>query len=124
VGFLSPGWDAAGPSAMLPGRAGLPLSLRDMAMLRIAPIDRVTRARLLEWALIEPDVPELRSTRRNGAPITWLKRPAWRSLQQYLNEMTYQQSRFNMRLIRRVFELEDRIEELESGRRVGGQRHG
>lgn len=83
--------------------------------LRIEPLDRVTRAQLLEWALIEPDVSKLRSTRRAGAPITWLKRLLLRGLQQYHNEVNYQQSRFNIQLLRRLIELEDRIDRLESG---------
>ena len=33
---------------------------------RIEPVDRVTGAQLLEWALIEPDLAKLRSTRRAG----------------------------------------------------------
>ena len=85
----------------------------DVASLRIEPIDRVTQAQLLEWALIEPDVSNLRSTRRHGAPITWVKRMLLRGLQQYHNEVLFQQSRFNIQLLRRVFELEERIDELE-----------
>ena len=83
------------------------------AGLDIAPIDRVTQAQLLEWALIEPDLSKLRSTRRAGAPITWAKRTLLRGLQQYLNELTFQQSRFNIHLLRKVFELEERLDELE-----------
>jgi hypothetical protein len=81
--------------------------------LHIEPIDRVTQAQLLEWALIEPDPSNLRSTRRFGAPITWVKRMLLRGLQQYHNEVLFQQSRFNIQLLRRVFELEERIDELE-----------
>ena len=84
--------------------------------LRIEPLDQVTRAQLLEWALIEPDLSKLRSTRRAGAPITWLKRMLLRGLQQYHNEVTYQQSRFNIQVLRKVLELEDRIEQLERRR--------
>jgi hypothetical protein len=85
----------------------------DPGALRIAPIDRVTQAQLLEWALIEPDPSKLRSTRRYGAPITWTKRMLLRGLQQHLNEVLFQQSRFNIQLLRRVLELEERIEQLE-----------
>ncbi|MEA2295806.1 MAG: hypothetical protein QOE86_3445 [Solirubrobacteraceae bacterium] len=85
----------------------------DAAALRIEPIDRVTQAQLLEWALIEPDVSTLRSTRRGGAPITWVKRMLLRGLQQYHNEVMFQQTRFNIHLLRRVLELEGRIDELE-----------
>jgi hypothetical protein len=81
--------------------------------LQIEPLDQVTTAQLLEWALIEPDISKLRSTRRGGAPITWVKRMLLRGLQQYHNELTSQQTRFNIHLLRRVLELEDRIEKLE-----------
>jgi hypothetical protein len=81
--------------------------------LHIEPLDQVTRAQLLEWALIEPDMSKLRSTRRAGAPVTWLKKLLARGLQQYHNEVTYQQTRFNIHLLRKVLELEDRIEKLE-----------
>ena len=81
--------------------------------LEIEPLDQVTRAQLLEWALLEPDLSKLRSTRRGGAPITWFKRMLLRGLQQYHNELTYQQSRFNIHVLRKVLELEDRIEQLE-----------
>ena len=81
--------------------------------LTIEPLDQVTRAQLLEWALIEPDLTKLRSTRRYGAPITWVKRLLLRGLQQYHNEVSYQQTRFNIHVLRKVLELEDRIEKLE-----------
>ena len=83
------------------------------ADLRIEPLDQVTNAQLLEWALIEPDLSKLRSTRRGGAPITWVKRLLLRGLQQYHNEVTYQQTRFNIHVLRKVLELEDRIERIE-----------
>ena len=81
--------------------------------LHVEPLDQVTRAQLLEWALIEPDLSKLRSTRRGGAPITWVKRQLLRGLQQYHNEINYQQTRFNIHVLRKVLELEDRIEQLE-----------
>jgi hypothetical protein len=84
--------------------------------LRIEPLDQVTRAQLLEWALIEPDITKLRSTRRMGWPITWVKRMLLRGLQQYHNEVTYQQTRFNIHVLRKLLELEDRIERLERDR--------
>jgi hypothetical protein len=81
--------------------------------LRIEPLDRVTHAQLLEWALIEPDVSKLRSTRRGGAPVTWLKRQLLRGLQQYHAELTFQQTRFNIHLLRKLLELEERLDALE-----------
>lgn len=83
--------------------------------LEIEPLDQVTRAMLLEWALIEPDLTKMRSTRRAGAPITWLKRLMLRGLQQYHNEVTYQQTRFNIHLLRKLLEIEERLERLEHG---------
>ena len=81
--------------------------------LTVEPTDRVSRAQLLEWALIEPDVGELRSTRRGGAPITALKRLLLRGLQQYHNELIAEQTRFNIHVLRRLFELEERLDEIE-----------
>src|SRR5688500_9613847 len=72
--------------------------------LEIEPMDQVTRAQLLEWALLEPDLSKLRSTRRGGAPITWVKRLLLRGLQQYHNELNYQQSRFNIHVLRKLLE--------------------
>ena len=84
--------------------------------LHVEPTDRVSRGQLLEWALIEPDVSKLRSTRRGGAPITWVKRMLLRGLQQYHNEVTYQQTRFNIHVLRKLIELEERVERLENER--------
>ena len=88
---------------------------------RIEPLDQGTRAQLLEWALIEPDLTKMRSTRRAGAPITWVKRLLLRGLQQYHNEVTYQQTRFNIHLLRKLLELEERVERLEGGTRPSDQ---
>ena len=66
-----------------------------------------------EWALIEPDLREVRSTRRHGAPVTALKRMLLRLLGQYLGQLTSQQSRFNVHLLIRLRALEQRVEELE-----------
>ena len=84
--------------------------------LRIEPIDKVTNAQLLEWALIEPDMTKLRSTRRLGGPVTWLKKALARGLQQYHNEVNFQQTRFNIQLLRKLMELEERVERLERER--------
>jgi hypothetical protein len=71
------------------------------------------RAKLLEWALIEPDVREVRSTRRLGAPVTAAKRGLLRLLAQYHGELIAQQTRFNVTLVGQLRGLEDRIEALE-----------
>jgi hypothetical protein len=72
-----------------------------------------TPAKLLEWALIEPDLRDVRSTRRLGAPVTALKRLLVRLLEQYHAELNAQQTRFNVAVLGQLRELEERIEELE-----------
>jgi hypothetical protein len=72
------------------------------------PDARVSTDQLLEWAVIEPDPELLRSTRRLGRPITALKRLARRALQQELDELAAQQTRFNVHVLQRLVELEER----------------
>jgi hypothetical protein len=86
----------------------------DLDGFAIAPTDRVSTEMLMEWAIIEPDDSLMRSTRRFGRPITWLKRLMLRGLQQHFNELTSQQSRFNLHVLVHVTELEDRVRELEA----------
>lgn len=85
--------------------------------LTIAPTGRVDTGTLMEWAVVEPDVELMRSTRRLGAPITLAKRTLLHVLRQYHAELLSQQVRFNMHLLGRVAELEDRIAKLEGERR-------
>jgi hypothetical protein len=56
-------------------------------------------AKLREWALIEVDPDVLYSTRRAGAPVTWLKRMLLRLLRQYTTELEAQQTRFNVGVV-------------------------
>ena len=79
----------------------------------VAPTDRVSTERLLEWAVIEPDLEVVRSTRRHGGPITFAKRALVRALRQYLAEQQAQQTRFNLHVVIRLAELEERLEQLE-----------
>jgi hypothetical protein len=79
----------------------------------IQVVDRVDVGQLAEFALIEPDPEEVYSTRRLGAPVTWLKKGLLRALWQYHRQITGQQTRFNLRLMTYVAELEGRIERLE-----------
>lgn len=88
-----------------------------LAGFAIEPTDRVSTETLMEWAVIEPDEGLLRSTRRLGAPITGLKRLLLRALQQQFNELTSQQTRFNLHLLIHVAELEDRVARLEARER-------
>jgi hypothetical protein len=85
----------------------------DPAGFEVAPTDRVSTERLLEWAVIEPDVEVVRSTRKFGGPITWVKRALVRALRQYLAEQNAQQTRFNLHVVIRLAELEEKLERLE-----------
>ena len=79
----------------------------------IEPTERVSIEQLMEWANIEPDPDLMRSTRRFGAPITWAKRQLVHVLRQYLRELQSQQTRFNLNVLIRLAELEDRVARLE-----------
>jgi len=88
----------------------------DLRGFEIAPTDRISIEQLMEWAVVEPHVEEkVRSTRRGGAPITWVKRTLVHLLRQYHGDLLAQQARFNLHLLVRVAELEDRIARLEEG---------
>ena len=75
--------------------------------------DATSLENLFEWAMIDPDLREVRSTRRLGAPVTLLKRGLVRLLQQYHAELISQQTRFNVHVLGHVRRLETRIDELE-----------
>jgi hypothetical protein len=77
------------------------------------PIPGDTRRKLLEWALVEPDLSLVRSTRRFGAPITAFKRLLVRLVFQYRAELMANQARFNLALLAYIDRLEHRIGELE-----------
>lgn len=81
-----------------------------------APDDTVDLRKLIDWALIDPDIEQVRSTRRYGRAMTAFKRGLLRLLVQYHADLTAQQTRFNLALITRIGELEARIEELERER--------
>jgi hypothetical protein len=80
----------------------------DLAGFAIEPTDRVSIERLMEWAVIETDPVLVRSTRRLGWPITALKRAARHLLRQELGQAYAQQSRFNLMVVTRLAELEER----------------
>jgi hypothetical protein len=82
----------------------------------IEPTERVSIEQLMEWAAIEPDVELMVSTRRLGAPITWFKRRLIHFMRQYFRELQSQQTRFNLNVLIRMAELEDRVGRLEEGR--------
>ena len=89
----------------------------DLSGLRIEPTDRISTEQLLEWAVIEPDVDLVRSTRRWGGPITAVKRGFVHVLRQYLGQLVAQQTRFNLHAAVRIAELEEQLERLERERR-------
>ncbi len=79
----------------------------------IEPTERVSIEQLMEWAAIEPDIDLMVSTRRIGAPITWFKRKLIFFMRQYFRELQSQQTRFNLNVLMRVAEMEDRVGRLE-----------
>lgn len=85
----------------------------------LEPSEALTPGRLFEWALIDPDVRNVRSTRRLGAPITALKRVVLRLLAQYHAELIAEQARFNVNVALYVRRLEERVAELERELRRG-----
>jgi hypothetical protein len=66
-----------------------------------------------EWAVLSVEEGTLYSTRPGGAPVTWVKRLLLRLLRQYFVELEARQTRFNLALLRRLGELEERVEALE-----------
>ena len=84
--------------------------------LEVEPTERVTRQRLLEWALIEPDPDLVYSTRRLGGPVTFVKKMLMRGLRQYHGQLIAQQTRFNIHTVAFLSQLEERIEKLEQER--------
>ncbi|MDP2710996.1 MAG: hypothetical protein Q8O56_07235 [Solirubrobacteraceae bacterium] len=94
------------------------------AGISVEPTERVSIEQLIEWANIEPDVDLMRSTRALGRPITWVKRKLIHVLRQYLTELQAQQTRFNLNLLIRVAELEDRVAQLEEARDGDGAADG
>ena len=85
----------------------------DLRGLTIEPTDATTVDKLLEWALIEPDVDLVYSTRRWGRPITAVKRAMIWTLRQYNGQVFGQQTRFNHHIVLYARRLEDRVAELE-----------
>lgn len=78
------------------------------------PPEALTPGKLLEWAVIDPDLRNVRSTRRLGAPITALKRGLLWLLRQYHAELIAEQARFNVNVALYVGRLADRVAELEA----------
>jgi hypothetical protein len=86
----------------------------DLRSVELQPAgERVTSDQLMEWALIEPDTELVVSTRRWGAPISWFKRVLLHVMRQYLAQLESQQTRFNVHLLARVVEQEERLAVME-----------
>ena len=81
---------------------------------RFGPPYEEIAARLSEWAVPDPSRYEVRSIRRGGAPITWLKRLLVRLMAQFTAQLISDQARFNVLLLNYVRTLETRVRELES----------
>ena len=75
----------------------------------IVPVDGVSLENLLEWAIVDIDIADIRSTRRFGGPITWVKRALVRFLRQYFDQATAQQQRFNIQLALYAAQLDQRL---------------
>jgi hypothetical protein len=69
-----------------------------------APSDEL----LQEWAAISVDPELVYSSRRLGAPLTFVKRLFLRLMRQYTAELEAQQTRFNLGMLGRLRELERR----------------
>jgi hypothetical protein len=85
----------------------------DMAEIRPEPPERPSLDLLLEWAVIEPDMDLVTSTRRYGAPIIWVKRALVHLLRQYTGQLASQQTRLNVHLMGRLTELDERVADLQ-----------
>jgi hypothetical protein len=79
---------------------------------RVQPPERPSTDMLLEWAIIEPDMDLVTSTRRLGAPISWVKRVLVHLMRQYTGQLASQQTRVNVHLMGRLGELDERLADL------------
>ena len=84
----------------------------DLETWRIEPPERPSTDLLLEWAIIEPDMDLVTSTRRLGAPISWVKRALVHLIRQYTGQLASQQTRLNVHLMGRLGELDERLADL------------
>ena len=71
---------------------------------------------LRELAMVEVDPAVLYSTQRFGAPVTAVKRLIFRLMRQYTAELEARQTRFNVAVLARLRELEERVEAAERER--------
>jgi hypothetical protein len=79
-------------------------------------VQPLTPELLRELAVIEVEPSVLFSTRRFGGPVTLVKRLLLRLMRQYTVELEARQTRFNVAVLARLRELEERIDALDRGR--------
>lgn len=79
----------------------------------LAPGGPPSQLDLVRWATVEPDIDQVRSTRRLGRPITAAKRGLLRLLGQYHADLLGQQVRYNQHLALLASALQDRVDALE-----------
>jgi hypothetical protein len=84
----------------------------DLEGWRVHPPERPSTDSLLEWAIIEPDMDLVVSTRPWGAPISWVKRVLVHLTRQYTGQLASQQTRVNVHLMGRLGELDERLADL------------
>ncbi len=106
--------DAAREAAAAARARGAYADADEVVRAATEPLERISTEQLVEWAVIEPDLDRVRSTRRTGAPITAAKRALVHVLRQYFAEAHAQQTRFNLHAVIRIAELEERLERAEA----------
>jgi hypothetical protein len=106
--------DAAREAAAAARARGAYADADEVVRAATEPLERISTEQLVEWAVIEPDLDRVRSTRRTGAPITAVKRALVHVLRQYFAEAHAQQTRFNLHAVIRIAELEERLERAEA----------
>ncbi|WP_320668545.1 hypothetical protein [Patulibacter defluvii] len=82
--------------------------------LRVERSSQPSDDQLLQWAVVEPDLREVRSTRRLGAPVTRTKQALLRLLGQYHAQVLSVQNRVNVHLALRSSLVRDELRELRS----------
>ncbi len=119
---MKPQEAVAAARAALAARRAEGAYAEDVADYCVRPAERPSTELLLEWAVIEPDLDLVISTRRLGAPISWVKRLLVHLLRQYTGQLASQQTRLNVHLMGRVAELDERLADLQH--RVSDLEHG
>jgi hypothetical protein len=109
---MSPEQAVAAARASLAERRAAGAYAEDLEGWRVQPPERPSTELLLEWAIIEPDIDLVVSTRRWGAPISAVKRVLVHLMRQYTGQLASQQTRVNVHLMGRLGELDERLADL------------